>query len=102
MGVEHSKLKIKDRLTRHRKIEMTRFDDSRMDRPYRDLKDTFTQGGTVDVTFSLEGWQDGFDGKVLAQGINFGPIVMQGDAAGIRVSHGSADQTNPGFRALAS
>jgi hypothetical protein len=88
MGVEHSQLEIKDWFARHREIEMTRLNGSGVDWSYWYLKDTFAQSGAVDVTFSLEGWQDGLDGEVFAQGTNFRPIVMQGDAAGIRVSNG--------------
>ena len=93
MGVEHSQLQIEDGFTRHREIEVAGLDDSRMNRAYRHLKDTFPQSRPVDVAFSLKGRQHGFERKVLAQGINVGPIVMQGDPAGIRVSHGL--QTKP-------
>src|ERR1039458_5353530 len=88
MGVEHSKLQIEYRFTRHREIEVARLDDPSMDRPYGHLQDTFTESWPVDVAFPLEGRQHGFEGKVLAQGVNVGPIVMQGDPTGIRVSNG--------------
>ena len=88
MGIEHSKLQIEDRLTRHREIEMAGLDDSGMNRPHGHLKDAFTQSGPVDVAFSLERRQHGLERKVLAQGMNIGPIVMQGDPARIGVSDG--------------
>src|SRR5258707_15710885 len=93
MCVEHSKLQIEDGFTRHREVEVARLDDSGMDRTYGYLQDTFTEGRPVDVAFSLEGREHGFKRKVLAQGINVGPIVVQGDPAGIWVSHGL--QTKP-------
>src|SRR5260370_114243 len=88
MRVEHSELQIEDGFTRDREIEVARFDDACMDRPYGHLKDAFPQSRPVDVAFSLEGRQHRFDGKVLAQGIDVRPIIVQGDPAGIRVSNG--------------
>src|SRR5216683_2067891 len=88
MGVEHSELQIEDGFTRDREIEVARFDDACMDRSYGHLKDTFTQSWPVDVAFSFKRRQDRLEGKILAQGINIGPIVVQGDPAGIRVSNG--------------
>src|SRR5450755_3645277 len=88
MGVEHSKLQIKDRFARHCEIEMARLDGSGMHWPYWHLKDAFTQGRAVDMTLSLEGWQNGLDGEVFAQRINFWPIVMQGHASWIGMSNG--------------
>src|SRR5216683_2734275 len=88
MRVEHSELQIKYWFTRDREIEVARFDDACMDRSYGHLKHPFTQSRPVDVAFSLEGWQYCFQEKVLAQGINVGPIIVQGDPAGIRVSNG--------------
>ncbi len=89
MGVEHAKLQIEYGFTRDREIEVSRFDDSRMDRPHGHLKDAFTQSRTIEVALSLEGRQLGVERKVLAQGINVGPIVMQRHPAGIRVSERS-------------
>src|SRR6266568_5451891 len=59
-----------------------------MDRTYRHLQDTFPQSGPVDVAFALEGRQHCREGKILAQGMNVWPIVVERDPAGIRVSHG--------------
>src|SRR5450631_1002530 len=64
-----------------------------MDRADGHLQDTLTESRPVDVALSLEGRQHGLDREVLAQGINIGPIIMQGDPAGIRVSNGL--QTKP-------
>src|ERR1700690_292569 len=66
---------------------MAWLDDSRMDRPYGHLQHAFSESRPVDVALPFEGRQHGFQGKVLAQGINVRPIVMQGDAAGIGVSN---------------
>ena len=85
MGVEHSKLQIEYGFTCDREVEVPRFDDSRMDRPNGDLKDAFTQSRTIDMALALEGRQLGVEGKVLAQGINVGPIIMQRHPTGIRV-----------------
>src|ERR1035437_6811282 len=41
MRVEHSKLSVEYRLPRHRETEMAGFDGARMNRPHRNLKDTF-------------------------------------------------------------
>ncbi len=59
-----------------------------MDGAYGHLQDTFTESRPVDVALTLEGRQHGFERKVLAQGINLGPVVMQGDPAWIRVING--------------
>ena len=88
MGIEHSQLQIEDRLTGYREIEMAGLDGSRMNRPYRNLKDAFAQSGSVDVAFSLERRQYCLKQKVLAQGMNIRPVVMQGDLARIGVSDG--------------
>ena len=73
---------------RRRRIEVPRFDDAGVDRPDRNLKHAFAQGRPVDVLFALERRQHGVDGKVLAQRVNVGPIVMQCDAAGVGVPIG--------------
>src|SRR6266496_1653253 len=55
MGVEHAKLQIEYGFTCDCEVEVSRFDDSRMDRPHRHLKDAFPQSWTIEVAFSLEG-----------------------------------------------
>src|SRR5579863_6204191 len=89
MGVEHSKLQVEYRLACHCETEMAGFDGPRMDRPHRNLKDTFSQSRPVDVAFSFKRWQYGVYRKVLAQRVNIGPIVVQGHSSGIRMSDGS-------------
>src|SRR5258708_2484 len=88
MGIKHAKLQIEDRLTSDREIEMTGFDDSGMNRPYRHLKDAFAQSWPVDVAFSLERRQYCLKRKILAQRMNIWPVVMQSDPARIGVPGG--------------
>src|SRR6516164_595028 len=88
MRIEHAELQIEDRLTGHRKIEMAGLDGSGMNRSDWHLKDAFTQSGPIDVAFSLERRQHGFECEVLAQRMNIRPVVVQGDPARIRMSDG--------------
>ncbi len=89
MGIEHAQLQIENGFARHRKVEVARFDDSGVDGSNGNLENAFPQGGPVDMAFPCEGWQHRVEAKVFSQGIDIGPIVVQGDAARIRMADGS-------------
>ena len=88
VDVKHPQLQVKHRFAGHAEEEMPGLDDARMDRPDRHLEHAFAFHGAELVSLALEMGQHGFQVKILAQGINLGPIVVQGAAAGI----GMADQ----------
>jgi len=76
---------MRNRFARNREVEVPRLDDAGMDRAHGDLEDTFAQGGPIDMPFPFKRWKHSVDRKVLAQGVHIGPVVVQGDAPGIRV-----------------
>src|SRR5665213_642281 len=89
MRVEHSKLQVEYRFPSNRETEMAGLDGTRMDRSHGNLKDTFSQSGPVDVAFSFKRRQYRVYRKILAQGVDIGPIVVQRHPTGIRVADGS-------------
>ena len=88
VGIEHAQLQIQNRLAGHGEIEVAGLDDAGMDRSHRNLEDAFPQRGPVDVALSFERRQHLAQGKILAQGMNVGPVIVQRDAARIGMSAG--------------
>ena len=93
MRVEHTELEVEDGLARDREIEVAGLDDAGVNGADGNLEDAFAQGRAVDVPLALKGRQHGVDGKVFAQGMDVGPVVVEGDAAGIGMVLG--DQAEP-------
>ena len=67
---------------------MAGLDDAGVNRAHRNPKDAFAERGTIDVLFAFERRQHGVDGKVFAQRMHVGPVVVQGDAARVGMALG--------------
>src|SRR5437879_2431628 len=77
VNVEHPKLEVEHRLTRHTKQKMPRLNNSGMHRPDRHLEYTFPLHLPEPVPHSGEGRQLRVQVKILAQRVNLWPVIVQ-------------------------
>src|SRR5450755_611416 len=88
VDVKHAQLQVKNGLAGNREVEMARLDDAGVNRAYGKLKHAFAQGGSIHVALSFKGRQHRVNGEVFTQRMNVRPVVVQGNAAGIRMPLG--------------
>src|SRR5207244_3234196 len=67
---------------------MARLNDPGVDGSYRNLKNTFSQGGPINVTLPFELRQSNTKWKIFAKRMDVGPIIVHRDSSGIGMSYG--------------
>ena len=77
VGIEKADLEIKDRFAGNAEEEMAGFNDARVDRTHRDLKDTFAFDLAEFVAFARERSQDRPQVEILTKRIDFWPIIVE-------------------------
>ena len=100
--VEHAQLQVEDGLAGDGEVEVAGLDDAGMNRADGNLEDAFSERRPVDVLLAFERRQDLVERKVLAQRMHVGPVIVQRDAARIRMARRLRGRTSPGSRAPAS
>ena len=79
--VKHAELQVEHRFARRAEQEVAGLDDARVDRAHRYLEDTFAFDLAEFVPRPIEGRELRAQFKILAQRVNFRPIVVQNAAA---------------------
>jgi hypothetical protein len=85
MGVEHAELQVEYWLAGNCETEVSWLDNAGMHGSHRDLKDAFSQGGTVDMALALEGRKHAIDREVFPHWMNVGPVIMQRNSSRVGV-----------------
>ena len=86
--VEEAELQVEDRLAGDAEEEVAGLDDAGVHRPHRHLEDAFAGHRAEGVERALGTRGTLVVGKVLAQRVHVGPVVVQRDPAGVGVAFG--------------
>ncbi len=86
--VEHAQLQVEDRLAGDGEIEVAGLDDAGMNRADGNLEDAFAVGRPVDVPLAFKRGQHRFERKALAHRMHVGPVIVERNAARIRMPNG--------------